>query len=670
MSPDPSKLIPLGGSCGHAVVMVAAFSGAKADHHEAQLLGRITVKAESRAGRSRKGAPTCWLFVGRVETRKNDMAQLAGFPSETFVAMQHIRDTALVSFHSLFTPERPLWSLQNHKRFHALFVERFDEGEGSFLEKFRKQLEGADDDTYQLAAELLYVQQFFTSLTGPEKKIENVQAVLRWSAHPVEVPEWAISGVRRGLAGDQSFNQHRPFHLAWLNEFLIHWHELPDEKRRSLLQDPWLFAQDVRGVEFSGGAYQPMREAWLYMVFPEHFENISSRRDKKLIREAFKCLLEQGPTDNIDADLLAIRKSMSAQEGEGFHFYRSPFIEQWQTDRKRTTSDDGGSVTKFKGELPVPNPPKLPGSPNAALEEQLRALGADLFLDPPTALNGWADLLLDARQVIFQGPPGTGKTFIARKLANAVAGHPDRVGLVQFHPSYSYEDFVEGYRPTGAGTFALQPGPIKRLAATASSAPEHRFVLLIDEINRGNLAKVFGELYYLLEYRDEAITLQYSQEPFRLPPNVYIVGTMNTADRSIALLDMALRRRFRFVDLLPDSPPLKGLLRRFLDHKAPDMTFLADMLDDVNRQLNDPHAAVGPSHFLLNDTRALTEDKAEVIWNHSILPALGDRFFDSPDELRRFQYKAVRGRTSPGDSVTPPSSSDAEDDERASTDAN
>ena len=598
------------------------------------------------------------------------MARLAGFPEDTFLAMTRIRDTSLVRFDSLFTPDRHLWAAQNLKRFHALFVERFDEGEGSFLEKFRKQLDGADDDVYQLAAELLYVQQFFTSLTGPDKKIENVQAVLGWCTHPVQVPEWAISGVKRGLAGDQSFNQHRPFHLAWLNEFLIHWHETPSEKRSDLLKDPWLFAQHERGVEFSGGAYQPMREAWLYIIFPEHFENISSRRDKKLIREAFKTRLEHGTTDNIDADLLAIRKSFSPQEGEGFHFYRSPFIDQWQTERKKTKSDDGGTVTKLKGELPVVERPQSPVSLATTSIDQLSALGADLFLDPPAVLGEWADLLLDARQLIFQGPPGTGKTFIARKLADAIAGHRDRVELVQFHPSYAYEDFVEGYRPVGAGSFALQPGPIKRLAARATAAPDHRFVLVIDEINRGNLAKVFGELYYLLEYRDDAITLQYSQEPFRLPPNVHIVGTMNTADRSIALLDMALRRRFRFVDLLPDSPPLKGLLRRFLDRKAPDMAFLADMLDDVNRQLNDPHASVGPSHFLLKDTRTLTEDKAELIWNHSILPALGDRFFDSPEELKRFQYQTVRGRTSLGDLVTPSPSEEPEDDERASTDAN
>lgn len=580
------------------------------------------------------------------------MARLAGFPEETFVAMQHVRDTALVHFDSLFTPGRELWHLQNLRRFHALFVERFDEGEGSFLEKFRKQLEGADDGVYQLAAELLYVQQFFTSLTGPDKKLENVRAVLAWCTHPISIPEWAVAGVKRGLAGDQSFNQHRPFHLAWLNEFLISWQEVPDADRKELLSEPWRFAQKVRAVEFSGGAYQPMREAWLYIAFPETFENISSRKDKRLIREAFTSRLSEGATDNIDADLLAIRKSITPEEGEGFHFYRSPFIEQWQKGRKKTKSDDGGMLTKAKGAPPAGGHAPPPPRPNGSTLDDLAQLGSDLFLDPPEAVQGWADLLLDSRQMIFQGPPGTGKTFIARKLALAVAGHRDRVELVQFHPSYAYEDFVEGYRPTGAGTFSLQSGPVKRLAAKATSAPEERFVLLIDEINRGNLAKVFGELYFLLEYRDEAITLQYSQVGFRLPPNIYIIGTMNTADRSIALLDMALRRRFRFVDLLPERPPLNGVLQRFLEAKAPDMSFLADMLDDVNALLGDPHASIGPSHFLVKDTRTLTEEKAELIWNHAILPALADRFFDTPDELKRFEYQAVRSRTEPDDSVT------------------
>lgn len=596
------------------------------------------------------------------------MARLAGFPQETFVAMEHIRDATLVHFGSLFTPERQLLSLQNLQRFHAQFVERFDEGKGTFLEKFRKQLEAADDDVLQVAAELLYVQQFFTSLTGVEKKIENVQTVLSWRTRAIHIPEWAVVGLKRGLAGDQSFNQHRPYHLAWLNEFLIHWHGLGADIRIDLLKDPWRFAQTVRKVEFEGGAHQPMREAWLYLIFPDSFENISSRRDKKLIREAFRDQLLKGPSDNIDADLLVIRNQLTKQEGEGFHFYRSPVIERWQREKKKPKKGKSGVATLPKGYLGGGASKVSEAAPPGSVPlDDLEPLGAQLFLDPPEALRAWGDLLLDTRQVIFQGPPGTGKTFIARQLALAVAGDKARVEIVQFHPSYSYEDFVEGFRPTGASTFSIRPGPVRRLASKATQQPDRRFVLLIDEINRGNLAKVFGELYYLLEYRDESITLQYSEEPFRLPTNVFIIGTMNTADRSIALLDMALRRRFGFVDLLPDEAPLRGLLRRFLDNKAPDMAFLADMLDYVNKQLNDPHAAIGPSHFLVKDIKTLTEEKAETIWQHSILPALGDRFFDTPEELKRFRYQAVRSVTAPDDIVAAgnPIALDIEDDDAA-----
>ncbi len=286
-----------------------------------------------------------------------------------------------------------------------------------------------------------------------------MRAVLAWCAHAVPIPEWAVAGLKRGLAGDQSFNQHRPYGLAWLNEFLIHWHGLPEGDRVRLLEDPWAFARVVRGVESSKGAHQPMREAWLYIAFPDAFENISSRRDKKLIQNAFKNSLERGPTGDVDADLLEIRRKLTAEQGEGFHFYRPPLIDQWRTRKKGPPPDDGTLTPK-----PGPTSPS-PGG--VSLPEELDAIAAELFLEPPQVLQDWADLLVESRQVIFQGPPGTGKTFIARRLATAVAGSRDRVEVVQFHPSYAYEDFVEGYRPTGAAQFELRDGPVKRIAAQA-----------------------------------------------------------------------------------------------------------------------------------------------------------------------------------------------------------
>jgi hypothetical protein len=166
-------------------------------------------------------------------------------------------------------------------------------------------------------------------------------------------------------------------------------------------------------------------------------------------------------------------------------------------------------------------------------------------------------LLTAKRQIILYGPPGTGKTFVARELARFIAGSGDRVEIVQFHASYAYEDFVEGYRPAlieGQPGFELTPGPLRRIAEKARRDPQLH-VLLIDELNRGNVAKVFGELYYLLEYRDEEMTLQYSRDRVKLPSNLRIIATMNTADRSIALVDSALRRRFFFVKFFPDEPP-------------------------------------------------------------------------------------------------------------------
>lgn len=370
--------------------------------------------------------------------------------------------------------------------------------------------------------------------------------------------------------------------------------------------------------------------------------------------------MPDGPTENIDRDLLAIRNALEKEAEPGFHFYRKPFIHQWKEPKEPKTKEQASS----KSPKITPPGPGLPASEAPAVMASLEDLAASLMLEPTDTLSRWAALLVEKGQIILQGPPGTGKTFIARKLAESLAGTSDRVTVVQFHPSYAYEDFVEGFRPAGPNHFEVKDGPLKRLAARAAAEPDARFVLIIDEINRGNISKVFGELLFLLEYRDEAITLQYSEAPFRLPRNLLIIGTMNTADRSIALLDMALRRRFRFIDLVPGEPPIDGLLKRFLDANAPDMVYLAEMIDCVNKIVGDRHAAIGPSHFLTDDPRALTEEWAKQIWDHSVMPALADRFFDNPSEMSQFRYNAVRDQVTSDDVVA-----DQAEDEDASADA-
>ena len=164
----------------------------------------------------------------------------------------------------------------------------------------------------------------------------------------------------------------------------------------------------------------------------------------------------------------------------------------------------------------------------------------------------------------------------------------------------------------------------------------------VDEINRANVSKVLGELVFLLEYRDEEIHLQYSDAAFSLPANLQIIATMNTADRSIALVDTALRRRFHFVAFFPDIPPIDSLLRRWLNDKHPDLAWVADVVDRANRELADRNTAIGPSHFLKPH---LTEDLVRLAWENSVLPFLEEHFFADPDQLNRFGLGRLRTDT-------------------------
>ena len=253
-------------------------------------------------------------------------------------------------------------------------------------------------------------------------------------------------------------------------------------------------------------------------------------------------------------------------------------------------------------------------------------------------------LLRRKKNVILQGAPGVGKTYAAKRLAYSMMGQADssRVEFVQFHQNYSYEDFILGYRPDGSG-FKLTEGVFYRFCQKASNDPEREYFFLIDEINRGNLSKIFGELMMLIEsdHRGEKITLAYNGMPFYVPENLHIIGMMNTADRSLALIDYALRRRFSFFEMEPAFTSDSFLhYQAALDNET--FNALVEQIKALNREIAadaslGPGFRIGHSYFCLDDPAACTTDWMCSVVEFDILPTLAEYWFDAPDKLHRWE---------------------------------
>ena len=258
-------------------------------------------------------------------------------------------------------------------------------------------------------------------------------------------------------------------------------------------------------------------------------------------------------------------------------------------------------------------------------------------------------LLATKKNIILQGAPGVGKTFIAKRLAYSIMGNidKDKVFVVQFHQSYSYEDFIEGFRPSKDNSFTLRKGVFYNFCMKALQDSENDYYFIIDEINRGNLSKIFGELFMLIEAdkRREELPLLYSGDKFKVPSNVYIIGLMNTADRSLAMLDYALRRRFAFFTIKPGFSSdgfikYKNILNNSKFNK------LIEAVELLNKEISSDESLgegfeIGHSYFC-NYKNGLDDQKISNIIEFELIPLLKEYWFDEPSKVKEWAYK-LRG---------------------------
>jgi 5-methylcytosine-specific restriction protein B len=399
----------------------------------------------------------------------------------------------------------------------------------------------------------------------------------------------------------------------------------------------------------------------LYWCRPWAFLSLDERSRGYLADKLRLPLSWHGPKNRCSAsDLLQLITTLRQRFEEPdfpVHSFPELSLEAWTYTSSSATDDDSDEdATTSEEQLPPPLAPY--GISNIV---------ADGCFQPPERLEAILQRWHDKKNLILQGPPGTGKTWLARRLAKALIGHDaqePQLRSVQFHPNLSYEDFVRGWRPTGSvqgsGTLTLHDGVFLQMVSAALAAPAQRHVLVIEEINRGNPAQIFGELLTLLEAGKrnsrEAMQLCYPDadgvhRPVHVPENLFVIGTMNTADRSLALVDMAFRRRFAFIDL---EPSLGDPWRDYVVNKRQLEPDAARAIEQRLEQLNSTISAdsrlgnafrIGHSYVTPHQSmggRSTRDWFAEVV-DSELRPLLQEYWFDAPDVATREVERLLEG---------------------------
>ena len=393
----------------------------------------------------------------------------------------------------------------------------------------------------------------------------------------------------------------------------------------------------------------------LYWIRPWRFATLETKSRKFINGQLDIEIKKSGHKDRCSgADYLSLLDDINTKfkdDLSGIRSFPALSLAAWQVN----SSDSGKSSPEEavgSGSEITENQINLPASYSA---EDIIEEGCFVRLEELKKMIG---RLSSKKNLILQGPPGTGKTWLARRLAFAMIGqkNKDRVRAVQFHPNLSYEDFIRGWRPSGDGKLTLVDGPFVEMIKLASKQPDSRYVMLIEEINRGNPAQIFGEMLTLLETdkrtQEDALELTYSHnegESIFIPDNLYVIGTMNIADRSIALVDLALRRRFAFIEL---EPALGDTWSKWVKSNFNlDMQLLKkieDRINSLNQKISDdinlgPQFCIGHSYV----TPSLGDQIDDVrIWFQEIVdteigPILDEYWFDNPEKAKKERVNLV-----------------------------
>ena len=549
-------------------------------------------------------------------------------------------------------PANPRQSPENIEDLYTRFNMAPILGSGRFDEKFERQIGDGPRDVVRLAAEVVAVHFLFVSNVSAQAKRSLIGKILSWSGDELASDsELTLALDERIGSGGSGFNYFRPFEVAFVVDFARRFKGESIEERESLLADPWDFERWLdTGPE--GQSSRQMRHIILHLLFPDHFERISSGADKQRIAKAFAGLVDNDEPD-LDRRLYAIREHLTELlPKDDLDFYWEPLAQAWSS---WADESEFGSI----------------------------------------------DALQYKRQVVLDGPPGTGKTYRASKLAellirrhalmewgaarffqdqDAVAtAVEENVRRLQLHPSYSYEEFIRGLALGENGKMEYRPGFLLRLIDEMKKRPPGGrlpFVVILDEVNRVDLSRVLGEAFSLLADRDEDVALiglDDERVTLRIPEDLYVIGTMNLIDQSVEQLDFALRRRFLWIPCNFDPDALIAILEaQWSPVRAyswarvqPDMERLVEAAIALNErvrasELLGEQYEVGHTYFLdvigflgehLAGRRSVSaflwrngkpEEPVKTLWRLSLQPLLREYLAGLDKDSREAELVALR----------------------------